>query len=578
MVVVIKSKIIQIIIGLCLYTFCQLSFAQSIEVKASVDKNPVMVDESFILSVVANGDIDTNAFDSSFLMKDFVVGRTSVSSQTKMINFKTTKNTTWSTVLIPRKQGRFTIPSFDLNGNKTESFDVVVIPESTSKTTNGRDLFITTEVDLDKAYLQQQIQYTVKLHLGRDLQRGTLSSPTLENADIRQVGKDKEYNEIVENRRYRIIERAFAIIPQKSGTFTINGPLFEGELIDNSQQNFGFFNRSKIVNRVGPEQTIEIQPIPNGYSENWLPSEYVQINDEWQNAKNEFIAGEPVTRTITLTAIGVVEEQLPEIASNYPSSVKTYPDKAETATLEKDNTLIAQRKESIALIPNEVGELLLPEVKVPWFNIVTEKTEYAILPAKTIQVKPAILQPASNTVTTPEVAGPQKASPTQSALVVDTPAHIHTSYWQWLCLGLAILWGVTVFAWWYHSKILSRDSISSSPSQSAPRTNESEQSSWRALEKALDKNDALATQQYLEKWLRNITKDRSASLSLCVAKLNDPVLEHLVNELLASRYSQNRTNWSANDLHKVLRKLRKDQKGMKQAQSNTDLTPLYPNT
>ncbi|MEP2603661.1 MAG: BatD family protein, partial [Paraglaciecola sp.] len=170
----IKSKIIQIIIGLCLYTFCQLSFAQSIEVKASVDKNPVMVDESFILSVIANGDIDTNAFDSSFLMKDFVVGRTSVSSQTKMINFKTTQSTTWSTVLIPRKQGRFTIPSFDLNGNKTESFDLVVIPESTTKTTNGRDLFITTEVDLDTAYLQQQIQYTVKLHLGRDLQRGTL--------------------------------------------------------------------------------------------------------------------------------------------------------------------------------------------------------------------------------------------------------------------------------------------------------------------------------------------------------------------------------------------------------------------
>ncbi|MEO9943958.1 BatD family protein [Paraglaciecola sp.] len=576
----IKSKIIQIIIGLCLYTFCQLSFAQSIEVKASVDKNPVMVDESFILSVIANGDIDTNAFDSSFLMKDFVVGRTSVSSQTKMINFKTTQSTTWSTVLIPRKQGLFTIPSFDLNGNKTESFDLVVIPESTTKTTNGRDLFITTEVDLDTAYLQQQIQYTVKLHLGRDLQRGTLSSPTLENADIRQIGKDKEYNEIVENRRYRIIERTFAIIPQKSGTFTINGPLFEGELIDNSQQNFGFFNRSKIVNRVGPEQTIEIQPIPSGYSENWLPSEYVQINEEWQNTKNEFIAGEPVTRTITLTAIGVVEEQLPEIASHYPSSVKTYPDKAETATLEKDNTLIAQRKESIALIPNEVGELLLPEVKVPWFNTVTEKTEYATLPAKTIQVQPAILQPVSDTPAPTNLAPSEKTGPEieTSKATVNVPAQIYTSYWQWLCLGLAILWGVTVLAWWYHSKILSRNSISSSPSQSVPRTSESEQSSWRALEKALDKNDALATQQYLEKWLRNITKDRSASLSLCVSKLNNPELVHLVNELLASRYSQNRKNWSANDLHSVLRKLRKDQKGMKHAQLNTDLTPLYPNT
>lgn len=531
-----------------------------------------MVDESFILNVVASGDIDTNAFDSSFLMKDFVVGRTSVSSQTQMINFKTTQSTTWSTVLIPRKQGRFTIPSFNLNGNKTEPFDVVVIPESATKATNGRDLFITTEVDLEKAYLQQQIQYTVKLHLGRDLQRGTLSSPTLENADIRQIGKDKEYNKIIENRRYRIIERTFAIIPQKSGTFTINGPLFEGELIDNSQQNFGFFNRSKIVNRVGPEQTIEINPIPSGYSENWLPSEYVQINEEWQNTKNEFIAGEPVTRTITLTAIGVVEEQLPEIASNYPSSVKTYPDKAETATLEKDNTLIAQRKESIAIIPNEIGELVLPEVKVPWFNTVTEKTEYAILPAKTIQVKPAILQPASNTVTTPEATAPQKAAPTPSTLVVDTPAQIQTSYWQWVCLGLTILWGATIFAWWRHVKSLSKNT--KPLTVSTPRTSESEQLSWRALEKALDKNDALATQQHLEKWLRNITKDKTASLLLCVTNLNEPELENAVNELLASRYSQKQTSWNGGELHNILRRLRKSQKNNNQ--SSTDLNPLYP--
>jgi hypothetical protein len=43
--------------------FTSMLQAQSIEVSASVDKNPVMVDESFILSVVANGEVDKNAFD-----------------------------------------------------------------------------------------------------------------------------------------------------------------------------------------------------------------------------------------------------------------------------------------------------------------------------------------------------------------------------------------------------------------------------------------------------------------------------------------------------------------------------------
>ena len=98
-----------------------MAHAQSIEVTASVDKNPVRVDESFILSVVANGEVDRGAFDSSFLMKEFVVGRTSISSQTKMINFDTTRTTTWSTILIPRIKGRFTIPAFNIDGYITHT-------------------------------------------------------------------------------------------------------------------------------------------------------------------------------------------------------------------------------------------------------------------------------------------------------------------------------------------------------------------------------------------------------------------------------------------------------------------------
>ncbi len=80
--------------------------AEVTEVQAVVDKNPAMADESITLRVIANGDADRNAFDPSPLLKDFVVGRTSVSSQTKMVNFSTSRTTTWSTTLIPRTEGK----------------------------------------------------------------------------------------------------------------------------------------------------------------------------------------------------------------------------------------------------------------------------------------------------------------------------------------------------------------------------------------------------------------------------------------------------------------------------------------
>ncbi|WP_354667895.1 BatD family protein [Paraglaciecola arctica] len=570
-----KIKMPKIIICLILFLVTNALRAQSIEVSASVDKNPVMVDESFILSVVANGEVDRNAFDSSFLMKDFVVGRTSVSSQTKMINFDTTRTTTWSTVLIPKKKGRFTIPVFNIAGSKTKPIEVLVIPVSANAGAQGRDLFITTSVDVDQVYLQQQIRYTVKLHLGKDLQRGSLSSPTLENADIRQIGKDKEYNEVVDGRRYRIIERSFAIIAQQSGSYTIEGPLFEGEVIDNTRQSFGFFNRSKAVNRVGPSQNITVLPIPSNYDQHWLPSDFVQLDDEWQGNTNDFVAGEPITRTITLTAIGVVEEQLPTISSVYPDSVKTYPDQAETTTVERDNSLIAQRKESIAIIPSQAGELVIPEVRIPWFNTITGKTEYAVLAEKKLQILPATTQPTTTIPINPSVQSTAVDQPLQpSPANLEVQNNNMPQYWMWLSVGLFLLWIITLVMWWRQVWLLK--SATQQSNQSVVRNTQSEQLLWKNLEKALNKNAAADTQKSLALWLGNYINDKNVSLEHSLKVIDDAMLSKAVNTLLAARFSKNQSEWQSKELQQILRKMRK--KGSIKKQTQQNLSPLYPAT
>jgi hypothetical protein len=569
------SKTHKLIVCLGLFILTSIARAQSINVSASVDKNPVMVDESFILSVVANGEVDRDAFDSSFLMKDFVVGRTSISSQTKMVNFDTTRSTTWTTTLIPKKQGRFTIPTFDINRALTKPIEVLVVPASVSAASSGRDLFITTDVDVEDVYLQQQIRYTVKLHLGKDLQRGSLSSPTLENADIRQIGKDKEYNEVVDSRRYRIIERSFAIIPQQSGTFRIEGPLFEGEVVDNSRQSFGFFNRSKAVNRVGPSQTITVLPIPSNYDQHWLPSNFVQLNDEWQGNTRAFIAGEPITRTITLTAIGVVEEQLPQITSIYPESVKTYPDQAETTTVEKDDTLIAQRKESIAIIPSQAGQLLIPEVRVPWFNTITQKTEYAVLGEKILQILPAATQPSSAIPLSPSIQAAPTTKPQTSIVTGLNNQSINMpQYWIWLTACLLVLWLLTLVFWYKHVVSLK---TSTKYTENSPTINaQDEQSLWKDLEKALNKNAPFETQKYLALWLGNFINNKQAPLAHSLEVMDNQSLTEAFETLLASRYAKNQSPWQSTQLHQILRNIRKDGSIKKHTKQN--LSPLYPVT
>lgn len=548
--------------------------AQPTEVIASVDKNPVMADESFNLTITANDDVDRSAFDPSVLMQDFVVGRTSVSSQTQMINFKTSRTTIWTTVLIPRKQGRFTIPPFEIDGQRTQAIQLMVVPVSASSSTQGRDIFVTTELDVTQAYLQQQLRYTVKLYLGQELQRGSLANPSLDNADIRQIGKDKEYSEIKDGRRYRVIERTFAIIPQQSGSFTINGPLFEGEIIDNSRQSFGFFNRSTPVNRVGPSQDISILPIPSNYPHHWLPSDFVQINEEWQGDTKQYHAGEPITRTITLTAIGVVEEQLPAINGLYPDGVKTYPDQAETATVEKDQTLIAQRKESVAIIPSEAGQLILPEVRVPWFNVLTQKTEYTTLPEKVLNILPAVNQAISSLpVGIPTQRPEVLTSPIEANTPSQTSAPSTNQFWQLVSLALFFAWLLTLTLWIWQAKYTNKKEPGSPKNVGKPDHNIATQ--WDQLTKAIDQADKKQVAVLLPSFLANVLEQPHLTLAQSLQKLSDQQLSTEVNQLFAAQYSQVTQTWNSQPLLHALQPYYKKLSTNKAVSRHT-LQPLYP--
>lgn len=364
------------------------AYADVNSLEATIDRNPVMLDEAIRLTVTADGSADRDAFDSSPLLKDFVVGRTSVSSQTSIVNFDTKRTTVWTTTLFPRKEGTFTIPSLTIEGKSTKPIQVKVIPVQ-EQSNVARDYFVTTDIDVKEAYLNQQLLYTVKLFLSSNIERGSLQAPEMQNAEITQLGEDKQYTDIVNGRRYQIIERQFAVVPQASGEFTLRGPIFTGEVMAaNTNQRFGFFNRTQQINRVGPDITVNIKPIPQGIDYPWLPSEMVRVDEEWPQG-DSFVTGEPVTRIVTLTALGVVEEQLPDIPEFYPPNFKLYPDQSNTTTVEKDQNLISQRQTSLAIIPTQPGNFVLPEITIPWFNTLTQQTEYATIPARSITVAPA---------------------------------------------------------------------------------------------------------------------------------------------------------------------------------------------
>ncbi|HAM16908.1 MAG TPA: protein BatD [Alteromonas macleodii] len=583
------------------------AYADVNSLEATIDRNPVMLDEAIRLTVTADGSADRDAFDSSPLLKDFVVGRTSVSSQTSIVNFDTKRTTVWTTTLFPRKEGTFTIPSLTIEGKSTQPIQVKVIPVQ-EKSNVARDYFVTTDIDVKEAYLNQQLLYTVKLFLSSNIERGSLQAPEMQNAEITQLGEDKQYTDIVNGRRYQIIERQFAVVPQASGEFTLRGPIFTGEVMAaNTNQRFGFFNRTQQINRVGPDITVNIKPIPQGIDYPWLPSAMVRVDEEWPQG-DSFVAGEPVTRIVTLTALGVVEEQLPDIPEFYPPNFKLYPDQSNTTTVEKDQSLISQRQTSLAIIPTQPGNFVLPEITIPWFNTLTQQTEYATIPARSITVAPASGANNANTpnsLDTPSISSasnediqndiPTTAKqPNASASNEDKPldsasGDVSTDEstqlnWMVTC-ALLVLFIIALTGWLVTYRKLKQAQFMgpgiTNKTGSAQRPHSyaqwDEKAQFQNLMSVIKAKDTRLLTPALKQWINALTSGK-AQLSQFEG------INASVNELYALRFSANKAdaNTQSKQVMKALDKLSHEAKlarsewKQKSEGSNNTLSALYP--
>ena len=583
------------------------AYADVNSLEATIDRNPVMLDEAIRLTVTADGSADRDAFDSSPLLKDFVVGRTSVSSQTSIVNFDTKRTTVWTTTLFPRKEGTFTIPSLTIEGKSTKPIQVKVIPVQ-EQSNVARDYFVTTDIDVKEAYLNQQLLYTVKLFLSSNIERGSLQAPEMQNAEITQLGEDKQYTDIVNGRRYQIIERQFAVVPQASGEFTLRGPIFTGEVMAaNTNQRFGFFNRTQQINRVGPDITVNIKPIPQGIDYPWLPSEMVRVDEEWPQG-DSFVAGEPVTRIVTLTALGVVEEQLPDIPEFYPPNFKLYPDQSNTTTVEKDQSLISQRQTSLAIIPTQPGNFVLPEITIPWFNTLTQQTEYATIPARSITVAPASGANNANTpnsLDTPSISSasnediqndiPTTAKqPNASASNEDKPldsasGEVNTDEstqlnWMVTC-ALLVLFIIALTGWLVTYRKLKQAQFMgvgiTNKTGSAQRLHSyaqwDEKAQFQNLMSVIKAKDTRLLTPALKQWINALTSGK-AQLSQFEG------INASVNELYALRFSANKADAStqSKQVMKALDKLSHEAKlarsewKQKSEGNNNTLSALYP--
>ncbi|MDX8376423.1 MAG: BatD family protein [Mariprofundales bacterium] len=394
--VLLMTLFILVILAIC---FSSPAWAQ---VVTSVDRNPIKFGESVNLSVQCTAGEEP---DFSILAQGFEVLRQNSSNNVSIINGSITRKKVWTLTLMPKRIGDIIIPALGTTGTSSSPLQIRVLPANAATPTanaNQQDIMLEVFASTKKTWVQAQILLTVRLlHKNQiALRNASLTEPKHDLLVVKKLGEDKRYAIQRSGIAYQVIERRYALLAQQSGMITLPALRFEGLIAHNANRGFDPFGQLSNAGQIKRVQSqaipIEVQAKPTTWKSLWLPASNIIIREQWPTANPEFRVGEPVTRTLEIIAHGLTAAQLPDLMGELPDSLRQYPDKAELHDGANTNGLVSQRKQAVAIVPEQQGSFMLPAISLPWWNTATAKVETATLAARMINVLPALTSQITN--------------------------------------------------------------------------------------------------------------------------------------------------------------------------------------
>ncbi len=425
---------------LCVLLCCLPWLAMAAEVRATLDRDKVQLGETVTLNLqVDGGSVGTP--DLSALAADFDVLGTSSNNSVSIVNGRRTAEFTYGIALRPKRIGRIEIPALAFAGGTTAPLSLEVsAPDNQAAAQAGKDLFVDAVAEPRTAYVGQQMTYVVRLYFAASLSNGAMDEPQATGAELSKLGDDTNYQAERGGRRYNVIERRYALIPQRAGHIEINPVSFQGELIDMADPN-SFFGSTRTVSAASPAVGVDVRPVPPGAGKTaWLPARDLSLSLEGQPDHGQLRVGQPLNLTMTVQATGLPYETLPALSLPRLDGATVYPDKPVNGTRLDGSWLVGRRQQSFAVVPSRPGELVIPETTLTWWNVRTDKAEVARIPERRYTVLPAA---GAGSAATPALVAPTSADATPAA-----PAGSGQGLsWRWIALGSLGLWLVTALAW-----------------------------------------------------------------------------------------------------------------------------------
>ena len=370
---------------IALMLWSNLSFA---ELSATADRRTIAIGETLRLTLLGDAGEQPAEIDLTPLNRDWEILSRSSATNARFINGQNQVTRTLEMELAPLREGTLTIPSLTAGGRSTTPLAIRVNPEPVVAPGDELVLF-DASVDESSVFVQSEVILTVTLQQAIALDGLEISNFDIPDAVVENLER-RSFQRRVGNRTWLVTELRYAVYPQKSGALRIPAIGFTAREVQPGRSLLGA-RLGRRLRMASEPLEIKVKSVPTSFpGEVWLPARALTLEENWSIDPASLTVGDSTTRTLTLTARGLQGSQLPPLSSvqgaiNIPE-LRFYPDQESIDQIELAEGLQGRRVQSEALVARSGGTWTLPEIRVPWWNIETNRLEFATLPARTVVV------------------------------------------------------------------------------------------------------------------------------------------------------------------------------------------------
>ena len=268
-------------------------------VQLDVDRTRITEGETVMLTFRTDDAKKSLETDFTPLEADFEILDRRSETQLSIVNGRQTAVVRLLLTVEPKRVGDLVIPAFDFGGESTRPVQLTVDPAPELAPGALPPVFIEVELTPGEGpyFVHAQFGLVVRVFYQQNLTEAAISQPEPTPASVRLL-QETPYQAERGGERYRVLERHYAIFPERSGELVIPAMELSGRLVE--RRSSGIWQPTVRGRRIRAESdalNLTIEPRPAAFGgEHWQPARDLKISQQISSA-DALRVGEPVTRT-----------------------------------------------------------------------------------------------------------------------------------------------------------------------------------------------------------------------------------------------------------------------------------------